>query len=234
MQGSWLAARHGGDTLTSKRKIANAPEKLSANLIVPQNELDSWLEPVHLRRFFSHFGIDCVFDVGANEGQYARMLHEKVAFAGDIISFEPVAELADALEARAAVDGCWRVEQLALDREAGPATFYVMQESVFSSLRRPGADQLGIFNHGNRIARSIAVEQSAVVAEWARLQPQLGFQRSFLKIDTQGNDTAVVQGAGETLRRFVGIQTALAIHHLYEDSAGFAEALAVCRRGASS
>lgn len=222
------AAWHGGDMPTFKRKIANILEMLSGNLIVPSDpdELHSAFGRIHLRRFFSHFGIDCVFDVGANQGQYASMLREKVGFAGDIISFEPIPELADELKARAAADGRWHVEQLALDREAGPATFHVMQESVFSSLRRPSADQLGIFDDGNRIARSIAVERSTVAAELARFQLQLGFRRPFLKLDTQGNDTAIVQGAGDTLGCFVGVQTELAIRHLYEDSVGFAEALA--------
>ena len=212
--------------LTFKRRIANMLEHLSGNFIVPPDGLDALPQSMHLRRFFSNFGVDCVFDIGANEGQYARMLREKVGFTGDIVSFEPIPELADKLRSQSAADGRWRIEQLALDCEAGPATFHVMHESVFSSLRQPCSDQLGMFDAGNRVVRSITVERSTVAAEFARLQAQLGFQRPFLKIDTQGNDTAVVQGAGNVLGSFVGIQTELAIRRIYEDAVGFTEALA--------
>ncbi len=211
---------------TFKRTIANILEKLSGNLIIPPYEVHLGPERLHLRRFFSYFGVDCVFDVGANRGQYARMLRENVGFTGHIISFEPIPELAEALKVQAQADDRWHVEQLALDHEAGPTTFHIMHEPQFSSLRRPSADQPGIFSDDNRVARSVTVERSTVAAELARFQPRLGFQRPFLKMDTQGNDSAVVQGAGDALAQFVGIQTELAIRRLYEHAAGFAEALA--------
>ena len=209
-----------------KRTIANILERLSGNLIIPPNEVHLGPERMHLRRFFAYFGVDCVFDVGANRGQYARMLREHIGFTGHIISFEPIPELAQALTIDAQADGNWHVEQLALDREPGPTTFHIMHESQFSSLHRPRADQPDIFNEDNRVARSITVERSTVAAELTRFQSKLGFARPFLKIDTQGNDLAVVQGAGDALAKFVGIQTELAIRRLYEDSAGLVESLA--------
>ena len=42
-----------------------------------------------LRRFLSAFAVDCVFDVGANRGQYATMLRKDAGFDGTILSFEP-------------------------------------------------------------------------------------------------------------------------------------------------
>ena len=69
----------------------------------------------HLRRFFHHFSVDCVFDVGANRGQYARMLRSKVGFQGDIISFEPVPELVNELEQISASDPHWHVAGIPLD-----------------------------------------------------------------------------------------------------------------------
>jgi FkbM family methyltransferase len=217
---------------TLKRTIANILERLSGNLIIPRHEVHLGPERMHLRRFFAYFGVDCVFDVGANHGQYARMLREHVGFTGHIISFEPIPELAQALTAEARADGRWHVEQLALDRESGPTIFHVMQQPQFSSLHRPSADQPGIFSDDNKVARSITVERSTIAAELPRFQSRLGFARPFLKMDTQGNDSAVVQGAGEALEKFVGIQTELAIRRLYEDSAGFVDALAdLDRRG---
>jgi hypothetical protein len=46
-------------------------------------------EEEHLRRFLRHFEVDCVFDVGANSGQYATMVRERAGYLGPIVSFEP-------------------------------------------------------------------------------------------------------------------------------------------------
>ena len=123
-----------------KRSVAETIGYLSGTCVVKPNEVPRILEWFHLRRFFRHFAVDCVFDVGANRGQYARIIRKKVGFKGDIISFEPIPELAKELKETSASDPHWHIEQRALDREAGPATFNEM-ESQFSSLLRPRSDQ---------------------------------------------------------------------------------------------
>ena len=41
--------------------------------------------------------VDCVFDVGANNGQYAQILRKHADYQGRIISFEPIPSAADPL-----------------------------------------------------------------------------------------------------------------------------------------
>jgi FkbM family methyltransferase len=201
-------------------------ERVSGNLVIPPYEVHLGPERMHLRRFFAHFGVDCVFDVGANVGQYATMLREAIGFEGPIISFEPIPELAAQLKHRAARDPNWHIEALALDREAGPASFNVMAESQFSSLRRPADDQPAIFKADNSVAREVQVMRSTIAVELPRWQRTLGFQRPFLKMDTQGNDLAVVEGAGDVLNSFVGLQSELAIRSLYAGAVGYADTIA--------
>src|ERR1700692_3194856 len=76
----------------------------------------AWLLPEEeeLTRFFSAFDIDCVFDVGANAGQYATRLRE-MGFRGFIISVEPIPKFAAQLRAAASRDDRWFVEAVALD-----------------------------------------------------------------------------------------------------------------------
>ena len=51
-------------------------------------------EQEHLRRLLRYLRVDCVYDVGANAGQYAGMLRDKADYKGRIISFEPIPWLA--------------------------------------------------------------------------------------------------------------------------------------------
>ncbi len=68
--------------------------------------------------------------------------------------------------------------------------------------------------------------RSTIAAEFPRWKRQLGFKRAFLKMDTQGNDLAVVEGASVTLQEFVGLQSELAIRKLYAGAVGFADTIA--------
>lgn len=157
------------------------------------------------------------------------MLRSEIGFKGPIISFEPIPTLAAAVKARAAADRAWHVEALALDREAGPAVFNVMADSQFSSLRKPATDQPGIFLADNAVSQEIEVMRSTLAIELPKWQAKLGFARPFLKMDTQGNDLAVVTGAGPAIAGFVGLQSELAIRKLYDGAADFAETIAAYR-----
>ncbi len=208
-----------------KRRIANLIERLSGNLVLAPRDVISASEQIHLTRLFKHLNVDCVFDVGANDGQYATMLRDSVGYRGPIISYEPIPDLADRMRKRPRViqDGRWFIEELALDREAGPAVFHIAAEDQFSSLRTPVADQPGQFKGQNTTTRDVTVQRATLESEFTKWQTQLGFRRPFLKMDTQGNEMAIVEGAGTVLSRFVGVQTELAMRHLYEGAPDYAQ-----------
>jgi FkbM family methyltransferase len=214
-----------------KRHMANFIERTTGVLIISPAAFKLYQAPerIHLSRFFPYFGVDCVFDVGANEGQYATFLREAVNFTGPIISFEPIPEIADVLRAKSVVDRDWYVEQLALDRESGPAIFNVMVDSEFSSLRKPFIGQPDLFDQKNAVLRQVEVMRTTIAVELQRWQTKLGFKRPYLKMDTQGNDLAVVEGAGDALGAFVGVQSELTIRRLYEGADDFASAIEAYR-----
>ena len=209
-----------------QRRLANWIERKTSYLILHEGQAHLLPERLHLRRFFQHFGVDCVFDVGANAGQYALELRHGVGFAGPIVSYEPIPELAAGLREMAKRDPQWHIEALALDREAGPATFHVMAADVFSSLNGPAEDQPAIFEGMNEVTRQIEVMRSTLAIELPRWREKLQFRRPFLKVRTQGSDLAVVEGAGESIAGFVGLQSELPIRRIYTGASSFEEMMA--------
>ena len=214
-----------------KRKLAEALGQLTGTVIVTRWETHQLPEREHLRRFFEHFSVDCVFDVGANEGQTAEKLRDVIGYRGHIVSFEPIPEHAETLRRKAARDRNWHVVEAVLDRTPGVSQFNIMRESTFSSLHAPLADQPHDLGGMNEVDRVIEVRRSTLAEELPRWREQLGFQRPFLKMDTQGHDVAVFEGGGDAIRSFVGLQAELSMSPLYDGSVAFTEALEVFRRG---
>jgi len=194
--------------------------------IVRRKDVPIILEQEHLRKFFEAFDVDCVFDVGANVGQYAHMLRREIGFTGAIVSFEPMPEHAAALRSAAEGQGEWYVEEMALDMTEGTATFNVFAADQFSSLHSVSTEGSGLFEAHTKLSRQIRVKTSTAATQFQKYRDKLGFRRPFLKMDTQGHDLNVAKGAGKFLREFVGLQSELAIQRLYDDSPSFGEALA--------
>jgi FkbM family methyltransferase len=207
------------------RPISAAFEKLLALRLVDKRRLNMLPEQIHLRRLLAHLDVDCVFDVGANTGQYGSMLRRKTGFKGRIISFEPIPEAAEDVRRKAARDPRWSVEEIALAEESGLRDFNVMASSEFSSLSAPRNDDVARFSSLNRPVKTIPVRTETLADAFGRLQPRFGFRRPFLKLDTQGFDLAVLRGAEGVLSRFVGFQSELSIRRIYEDAVDFREAL---------
>ena len=174
-----------------------------------------------LRRFLSAFAIDCVFDVGANRGQYATMLRKDASFSGTILSFEPNPEIFAELSRRAASDRKWHVFNLALSDFDGTASFNIMAADQFSSLKMPSDEQDAIFADRNRVTRTVEMQCRRIDGLFAELQAKHGFLRPFLKMDTQGHDLSVCEGAGDILASMAGVQTELGVRPIYEGGTGY-------------
>lgn len=179
-------------------------------------------EILALRRFTRHFGVDCVIDVGANAGQYATMLRKDVGFTGTILSFEPNPAVFAALEKRAAGDPRWHVHNIALSDRDGVASFNITAADQFSSLNAPDAAD-PLFKTRTAVTRTVEVETRALSTFWPELAARHKVATPFLKMDTQGHDRSVCEGAGEALALMAGVQTELAVRPLYAGATGYRE-----------
>ncbi|APL94277.1 FkbM family methyltransferase [Sphingobium indicum] len=174
-----------------------------------------------LRRFLGAFAVDCVFDVGANRGQYATMLRSDAGFGGTILSFEPNPDIFSELERNASSDRRWHVFNMALSDFDGMASFNIMAADQFSSLKAPSGEQDAIFAERNRVTRTVDMQCRRLESLLPDLRRAHGFTRPFLKMDTQGHDLSVCEGAGDALRDMAGVQTELGVRPIYEGGTGY-------------
>ncbi len=153
--------------------------------------------------------IDLVIDVGANIGQYGSRLRE-YGYTGAIVSLEPVQAVFDQLRVTAQRDGNWTALHTAAGTEKGEISINVGADSVISSALPMTADAEGIIGSG------YVATETAPIDRLDSIISRLPGARPFLKTDTQGFERAVLDGAGETFPRLLGIEIELSLSPLYE------------------
>jgi FkbM family methyltransferase len=159
------------------------------------------------------FGIDLVLDVGANAGQFAREIRA-FGFAGRIVSFEPLSDAHRLLLEAAADDDQWQVHpRCALGDRDGEITINVSANSVSSSLLPMTGAHVGAAGASAYVGRETVPLFRLDAAAHAYLAAA---RHPFLKIDTQGFEWQVLDGAAESLPRFRGVLCELSLVELYE------------------
>jgi FkbM family methyltransferase len=165
-------------------------------------------------------GIDVVLDVGANAGQYGEGLRE-LGFRGRLVSLEPVAEAFAELERRAGDDGAWDAVRVAASDFDGEITLNITDDSRSSSVLARNerfSDKAGWAPKESR--RVAARRLDGLLGEL--LRPD---ERAYLKLDVQGYERHVLDGAGTALARFEAIELELSVTPLYENQPSLTEML---------
>ena len=167
-----------------------------------------------LSKALSRFEVDLVLDVGANVGQFASELR-LFGYKGIVVSFEPLSAAHATLSEAAGRDPKWRVHpRSAIGDYDGEIEINIAGNSVSSSVlpmtelhssAAEGSAYVGVERVPLRRLDSVA---PAYLAK---------SRRPFLKIDTQGYEWQVVNGAVATLPKIYGILCELSLVPLYED-----------------
>jgi FkbM family methyltransferase len=181
------------------------------------------VEDLRLAGLLAEHRIDHVLDIGANLGQYAGRLRA-AGYRGRITSFEPLSEAHAALVARAAFDPAWTVAPpLALAAAKGRATMRVSNRSDMSSLRPMAPLTLAALPKSFEVGREEVESErlDAVLDRFAGSSDVL-----FLKIDTQGSEAEILEGALGVLDRLAGVQVEMSLRPMYEGEATY---LTLCR-----
>lgn len=159
------------------------------------------------------FDIDLVFDIGANAGQFAAELRA-VGYRGGIVSFEPLAQASRILTQCAEADPSWRVHAAAAIGDFdGEIEINVAGNSVSSSV-------LPMMRaHAAAAEKSVYVGSERVpIQRLDTVAPDYlaDGSRYFIKIDTQGFEWQVLDGAPATLAGARGVLVELSLVPLYE------------------
>ena len=212
------------------RRIAELPLRAMGVEPIPtwdlSNHAHNYVHAELLRELFAAKAIDCVFDVGAFNGHFGNFLRKKVGFSGTILSFEPQPEPFGALEEASRRDERWHAFPVALGAQPGEFEMNVMNKLWFSSFLAPSAATPQNMASRNTVESTVRVPIERLADRFDELAAAHGFKRPFLKMDTQGFDLQVLQGALPRIGQFLGLQSEVSIVQIYVGMPSWKEALA--------
>jgi FkbM family methyltransferase len=174
-----------------------------------------------LAAMLNYHKIDLVLDIGANVGQFGNDLRKQIKYKGKIVSFEPMLKEHEVLQKASKNDDNWFVaERSAIGSYNGFVDINVSKNSVSSSLLSM------LDTHSNAAPDSSYISKESVPliklddAANKYLDNALNI---FLKIDTQGYEMQVLEGATKTLDKCTGVQLELSLVNLYSEQSNIYE-----------
>ena len=170
---------------------------------------------IDLRRrikLLNQYDINKILDVGANSGQYAKLIRN-LGFKGEIISFEPLTKAYNKLELNVLKDDKWRAFNFALGSKDENVTINV-SKNLYSSLilkitpvHIAGSPESEYIDQEIIIVKKLDDIYDNLVDEEDSV---------LLKIDVQGFEKNVLEGALNILSKVKGIQLEMSIIELYQ------------------
>lgn len=160
-----------------------------------------------------HFSIDIILDVGANTGQFAMQMRDG-GYMNRIVSFEPLSKAFSILERNSSGDMLWAVHNYALGNENKKGEINISANSYSSSINdileehiKNAPDSAYIGKEEIEIRRL-----DSVIGEICE-----GNEQIMLKIDTQGYEKFVLEGAEESINKIKIIQIEMHLVPLYKN-----------------
>lgn len=169
---------------------------------------------------FKKFGIDTVLDVGANRGQYGKYLREIIGYKGRIISFEPLSSAHGELTKTTMADSSWTARKHALGNKNEKTEINIAGNSYSSSI----LEMLPSHVKAAPESKYIGKEQIEVITLDSIFEGICSKEQNILlKIDTQGYERFVIEGARNSLPFIDTIQLEMSLIPLYQDELLFDE-----------
>ncbi|MGA2362506.1 MAG: FkbM family methyltransferase [Candidatus Aminicenantales bacterium] len=176
-----------------------------------------------VKLLLDEYGIGLVFDVGANVGQYAIGLIEH-GYKGKIVSFEPLSGPYRLLREKTRGVKKWSLAERCAIGEANKITTINISKNSVSSSILPILQE-----HINAEPNSIYIGSEEVqmyrLDEVGRKIIKEEGRPAFLKIDSQGYEDKVLEGAADILDKIFVMQIEMSIIPMYDGQRDFGQML---------
>ena len=160
----------------------------------------------------SSLGIDLLIDVGANTGQYA-LSRRASGYRGEIISFEPLSAAHAKLLVIAKDDPNWTIaDRMAVGDRSGQIELNVAGNSASSSVLPMLSAHVTAAPHSRYIGKEIVPLRRLDDV----LESKVAGRKIFLKLDVQGFESSVLNGAEHVVARTVALQLEMSLLPLYQ------------------
>lgn len=202
-----------GQHFTRPRRRLKTVLRRTANRCGIEISRDPYLSRVV--RLARAYGIMTVIDIGANEGQFAKDLRA-LGYRQRIVSVEPLSQPFTRLATAARRDPQWSTIRAAISDSPGELTVHIAKNSVSSSPLRMLKSHAEADPNSSYIAQEVA---PAMTLDGLIRDQSIDPRKALLKIDVQGFESAVLDGAAESLADFAAVQLELTLVPLYEGQA---------------
>jgi len=177
-------------------------------------------------QLLDHFNVSHVVDVGANDGGFGSGIRQ-LGFTGVITSFEPLPKPFAAIRRKAARDESWTAHQFAICDTQREVEINVSGNSGLSSSILPMLSTHREVAPQSHYVGSIRAKQERLDALLPKLGMTIDNGGLFLKIDVQGYEGAVLNGASGLFEvdAVIGLQLELSLTPLYEGALTYRQGL---------
>ncbi len=169
-------------------------------------------------QLLNHHKVTHVWDVGANDGGYARE-SRRFGYRGRIVSFEPLHDPYQLLKEQAGKDPLWTALPYALGAERAEARINVAGNRGASSSLLPMLDRHRTAAPTATYVGSQTVQMHRLDAVWKEFASPA--DQMFLKVDVQGFERQALAGAAGILGMCAGLQLELSFVPLYEGAMSY-------------
>ncbi len=196
-------------------------DRLGYDLIKKQRNIHTSVER-HVAAVLRKYKVNCVIDAGANVGHYGKLLRVE-GYWGRIVSFEPVRATYKALLAATSEDDAWLIYNNALGHEDMVKSMQLYNASDLASFLHTAKFAKEVFRELAEFIRTEEVKVRRLDNLFAELTEGLSDSRVFLKMDTQGFERRILDGARESLGKLAGVQLEMSLRPLYDGESDYLE-----------
>lgn len=165
--------------------------------------------------------INFLIDVGAHDGSYGGKMRE-YGFAGKMVSFEPLKNPFLDLEKKANMDSLWDCENIAIGDSVGESTINVSGHLTSSSILAISDKHVEALPTSSSIGREV-INISTLDTVMKKYNEE--DDKILLKIDVQGYEKPVLDGALDVLKKTKIIEIELSFSEMYKGGIQYMEML---------